>query len=140
MTVLVATASGVGVAAAAGPSWAIQTTPNPPAVVNSVLHGVSCATATACTAVGDYRTDTNDLSFAESWGGSKWSFQHTANPSTFSSVLRAVSCTATTACTAVGDHFSSGTHLTLAERWDGAGWGVQQTPTSKNSGGLLNRV
>jgi hypothetical protein len=35
-------------------TWSIQTTPNPSGATSSLLSGVSCTTATACTAVGDY--------------------------------------------------------------------------------------
>jgi hypothetical protein len=34
-----------------GTTWAIQATPNP---TDSQLNGVSCTSATACTAAGDY--------------------------------------------------------------------------------------
>jgi hypothetical protein len=37
-----------------GSRWAIQPTPNPTGQAPSVLSGVSCTAATACTAVGDY--------------------------------------------------------------------------------------
>ena len=37
-----------------GTSWAIQTTPNPTGVKGAFLFGVSCKSAAACTAVGDY--------------------------------------------------------------------------------------
>ena len=37
-----------------GSSWKIQPTPNPTGQAASVLSGVSCTAATACTAVGDY--------------------------------------------------------------------------------------
>jgi hypothetical protein len=36
-----------------GTKWAIQSTPNPNLAAGSYLNGVSCTSATACTAVGD---------------------------------------------------------------------------------------
>ncbi len=38
-----------------GKNWAIEPTPNPPAVTSACLYGVSCTTAGTCTAVGHYR-------------------------------------------------------------------------------------
>jgi hypothetical protein len=35
-------------------TWSIHTTPNPSGATSSLLSGVSCTTATACTAVGNY--------------------------------------------------------------------------------------
>jgi hypothetical protein len=37
-----------------GSSWAVQSTPNPAIATAAVLHGVSCTSATTCTAVGEY--------------------------------------------------------------------------------------
>ena len=37
-----------------GTKWALQTTPNPSDAGASHLKGVSCSSATACTAVGPY--------------------------------------------------------------------------------------
>lgn len=40
-----------------GTSWSVVPTPNPPPVGgSSYLNGVSCVSATACTAAGDYHT------------------------------------------------------------------------------------
>jgi len=48
-----------------GTRWSIQTTPNPAGGSNSMLNGVSCASATACTAVGGSSNGT----LAEGWNG-----------------------------------------------------------------------
>ena len=52
-----------------GTRWSLQTTPNPAGTVSSVLLGVSCPTATSCTAVG-YRFGLSGrlLTFAVSSG------------------------------------------------------------------------
>src|SRR5207248_5648716 len=39
-----------------GTSWTIKTTPAPAGATFATLNGVSCASATACTAVGGYST------------------------------------------------------------------------------------
>ncbi len=49
-----------------GTAWTIQTTPNPTGTTGSQLEGVTCSTATACTAVGFYDDSSGvDLAFAE---------------------------------------------------------------------------
>jgi hypothetical protein len=111
-----------------GTSWSIQPTPDQPGAVESFLQGVSCTSATACTAVGYYRNpSTYPLGFtlAEAWNGTSWSIQPTPHHNTsVNHVLNAVSCTSASACTAVG---SQG-FKTLAEAWNGATWSLQPTP------------
>lgn len=49
-------------------TWSIQTTPNPSEATSSLLSGVSCTTATACTAVGDYvNASGTQVTLAESY-------------------------------------------------------------------------
>ena len=111
-----------------GSAWAVQSTPNPSAAQSSVLTGVSCASATACTAVGYYINSAGRwVSLAERWNGSAWTTQSTPNLSgAQATALSAVSCPSTTLCTAVGDyHNSAGVQVTLA--WDGSGWVSEST-------------
>jgi len=114
-----------------GTSWAIQATPNPTGLDTSQLIDVSCVSAGACTAVGDY-TDfgLTDVTLAERWDGASWAIQATPNPTgAQTSHLNGVSCESARACTAVGDHANrAGTEVTLAERWDGTSWTIQATP------------
>jgi hypothetical protein len=110
-----------------GTKWSIQSTPNPKGSVQSVLFGVSCVSARACTAVGSYENGAR-LALAERWNGTKWSIQSTPNPKGASgSELRGVSCTAAGACTAPGEYYN-GSPNTLAERWNGTKWSVQRPP------------
>jgi len=55
-----------------GTSWSSRPTPNPkdPGTNGSVLSGVSCASATACMAVGHYYAG-----LAEAWNGTSWSIR-----------------------------------------------------------------
>ena len=127
-----------------GTSWSVQATPNPTGVWGSVLDGVSCTSATACTAVGDSPlNDVSKVTLAETWNGTSWSVQATPNPSdATSSDLLGVSCTSATACKAVGDYTDSGgaTH-TLAERWNGSSWSIQMTPNPEGAAAsVLNGV
>ena len=112
-----------------GTSWSIQPTPNPAGAGFSTLAGVSCVTASACTAVGSYFDGSNYLSLAEAWNGASWSIQSTPNPSgaTFSS-LSGVACPTANYCTAVGSS-NGATSVALAEAWNGSTWSLQTVPT-----------
>src|SRR5207245_8482353 len=52
-----------------GTSWSVQPTPNPSGALGSSLSAVSCASATACIAVGSYFTSTSRDTLAEVWNG-----------------------------------------------------------------------
>ena len=123
-----------------GTAWTIQPTPELAGPNGSSLEGVSCTSATACTAVGSYRNSAGKLvTLAERWDGTAWTVQSTPNPTGAggsSPSLQDVSCTSATACTAVGDFYnSSGTAVTLAERWNGTSWKIQSTPNPTGAGG-----
>jgi hypothetical protein len=131
-TTVAATGASAAVAAASG--WSIQSTPNPSGVSYSILHGVSCASAGACTAVGEYGDGTSDVTLAEGWNGSTWSIQPTPNPAGGSNItLYGVSCASASACTAVGGSSNGTTMVTLAERWNGTKWSIQHTPNPTGS-------
>jgi hypothetical protein len=133
-----ATVPAAGRAAAAGPpatasaaGWSIQPTPNPANAINSFLNSVSCARASACLAVGDYRLPSQGgLPLAERWDGAAWSLQPPPLPAgAAGGDLTSVSCPAPAACTAAGAAFGApGTATTLAEHWDGSRWVIQPTP------------
>ena len=138
------TSAGVFVTLAerwSGTAWAIQSTPNPSAADASYLDGVSCTTASACTAVGHYTTSAGStVTLAERWNGTTWTIQPTANPTgATASFLSAVSCASASACTATGYYLASGTYQTLAENWNGTSWTVQPTvnPSGATAGFLL---
>jgi hypothetical protein len=128
-----------------GNKWINEPTPDPTGATASYLSGVSCASATACTAVG-YYLDASGAGFtlAEIWNGTKWAIEPTPNPTgAFGSYLDAVSCTSATTCTAVGYYGNaSSTEVTLAEAWDGTTWVIKHTPnpTGKLLGSSLNSV
>jgi hypothetical protein len=114
-----------------GAGWAIQSTPNPSGAKSSVLSAVSCSSASACTAVGNYTNSSGTyLTLAEHWNGATWAVQATPNPTGARySVLSGVSCPSSTACIAVGQYLNSASVMvTLAERWNGTIWAVQATP------------
>ncbi len=121
--------------------WAVQETTPPTGAKSSSLSGVSCTSATACTAVGHYVNATSvEVTLAEGWNGTAWAVQETTPPTgAKSSSLSGVSCTSATACTAVGHYVnSSSVEVTLVERWNGTAWAVQETtpPTGAKSSSL----
>ena len=115
-----------------GTEWKIQSTAEPTGTLNSLLHGVSCTSSTACTAVGWYEDSSGvELPWAERWNGTAWSVQSTPTPTgaTASYPFR-VSCSSATACTMVGYYTnSSGAYEPFAEGWNGTEWKSQSVPT-----------
>jgi hypothetical protein len=121
-----------------GTTWTVQPTPSLSGGDFQELEGVSCTSATACTAVGvNISTQTTRYAgtLVERWDGTSWTMQSTPSPS--NSGLNGVSCTSATACNAVGGIESSTNDATLAEGWDGTSWTIQSTPSG---GGVLAGV
>lgn len=107
-----------------GTEWAIEAAPNPTGATGSKLWGVSCASSTICTAVGNYSHYSGYDSLyvwstlAERWNGTEWSIQGTTNPSeALNSELEDIACISLTNCVAVGEYSpdAEGTAKTLAE-------------------------
>jgi hypothetical protein len=122
-----------------GSKWSIQTTANPESGAAQLL-GVSCDSATSCTAVGKKESET----FAEHWDGTSWSISTTPNPSgAGNSTLVKVSCTSASNCMAVGSYRKTGENnrRTLTERWNGSSWSVVSSPNpAVNYGATLLSV
>jgi hypothetical protein len=122
-----------------GSKWTIKLTANPNGV-RSGLTAVSCASATACTAVGEWvkSTGMGGLTLAEVWSGSKWAIEPTANPNGVGrSGLTGVSCVSATACTAVGWYgYGGATQVTLVEIWNGSKWAIEPTPNAPGASSL----
>jgi hypothetical protein len=122
-----------------GTAWTIQSVPAPTGAVVTGLAAVSCTSASACIATGDYVTgslgSTNYAALVEVWNGTAWSIQSVPTPSdATTSALDGVSCTSASACTATGWYgTSAGVRETLAERWNGTTWTVQSTPNPSDA-------
>ena len=111
-----------------GKAWALQPTPSPHALPDSGLTGVSCTSASFCSAVGSNFDPVSAVSatLAERWNGTSWSVQSTPSPAGGSfTALNGVSCTTTTACEAVGT-VQQASEEALAEAWDGRSWTIQR--------------
>ena len=115
-----------------GMRWRIQPTVLPTGAKSGSLAGVSCSSATACTAVGSTPGKTADTgaNLAEVWNGTRWRVQAVPAPrGSTSSLLSGVSCTSPSACTAVGNYSTaSGPVLAMAARWNGSRWAIQSVP------------
>ena len=113
-----------------GTTWKSQTTENPAGATAAQLVGISCTSATACTAVGEYtNTSGANRALAESLVGSTWTTEAIPVPSGAAGTsLAGVSCSGNT-CVAVGSYQdSSGVTHGLAGFWAGNGWSVQANP------------
>ena len=86
-----------------GSTWTLQKDAAP---AGTELYGVSCPSATTCTAVGANAANAAffNTGVAEHWNGTNWTLQATPVPqtNTHGAELSGISCPASLACTAVG--------------------------------------
>jgi len=118
-----------------GTRWRLLATPDTAGAAYAELAGVSCSSASACTAVGTYFKAGHDQPLAERWNGTRWQIQATPSPAVRGGYLSAVSCPSASSCTAVG--VKAGSDKMLAEHWDGRAWTVQVTPHPAGAGQLF---
>lgn len=121
-----------------GTGWAIQPIASLPGTSQAFLEGVSCASATSCTAVGsDYLTTGGEQPLAEHWDGTSWTLEHVPLPASASGQLAAVSCASATSCTAIGGYGTPSAGGLMAEHWDGTSWSFEHVPLPALSDGQL---
>ena len=101
-----------------------------PTVSGASLNAVSCASPSACIAVGG--SDSGVL--AERWNGKKWTIVPSPGPrGATSSGLGVVSCLSPSFCMAAGSYSTSfspdGPVKLLAERWNGKKWTIVPSPS-----------
>jgi len=107
-----------------GSTWTMQPTPNPAQTQGSSLAGVSCTSASSCSAVGQYQSSNLSTfgalqTLVEVWDGTAWTLRSTPNPSPVQDLLSGVSCGANQECTAVGQaEDTGGVPSTLIETGD----------------------
>jgi hypothetical protein len=137
LTALMVMAPG-GAAIAASTKWAIQASPNH-TVPGGQIGSVSCGSADACTAVGNYVNTSGIIDpLAETWNGQAWHKDAIPIPpgDTVPAVepdLTGVSCPSADFCEAVGGYQSGTTGIILAETWDGTSWALQSVPAPAGS-------
>jgi hypothetical protein len=106
-----------------GTAWKLQSIPQRSGAGGDQLLAVSCPTASACTAVGNYY-DTAAKQYralASVWNGTKWSNELPAN-GLGGTELDAVSCPTTASCTAVGEGNPASGGYQFAESSSGTRW------------------
>jgi hypothetical protein len=111
-----------------GRGWTIQTLATPRGAREFSVSGVSCTSASACTAVGSTNEAGGIVPLAETWNGREWSVQTTP---ILAGQLFDVSCTSSSACTAVGYLVASGLTHSLILRWDGRTWNIQRASSGR---------
>jgi hypothetical protein len=109
-----------------GTRWSTQPIPTVP---GASLNALSCASPSACMAVGG--SDSGVL--AERWNGTSWRIQPIPTPAgAVSSGLGGISCLSPSFCMASGAYSTSsspdGPFKSLAERWNGKKWAIVPSP------------
>ena len=115
-----------------GTGWTQDTVPQPVASNSEESHltGVSCVSASACTAVGYLVDDTGSHALAETWDGSTWTIATVPDPSGSTNTrLNQVACFAG-GCEATGTEYDTADgYQSFAEGGSSVdAWAVQPTP------------
>jgi len=101
-----------------GRSWTIVTSPNPPALDDS-LNAVAAISPTSAWAVGAAGSIAGERTLIARWNGRGW--RQVASPSPgSSSLLAAVASAVSDGAWAVGTYVTATASKTLIEHWDGA--------------------
>jgi hypothetical protein len=124
-----------------GSTWTTQPVPSPSGSFSTLLSGISCASASDCTAVGYSEVltgGTHDNTLAEHWDGSTWSIQPTPNSTSLNNLI-AVSCPTAANCTAVGQG-GGGPGSLAVEHWNGSTWTLRPARLPQGEAGQLNSI
>ncbi len=169
VSALLVVAGAAAAATAGGPAhapaltWLVVHSPNrvtAGGATGNSLDGVSCASTSACTAVGSYVNGIGaQRTLAESWDGTRWSVLPSRNRGRTgnANALFGVSCASPRACMAVGasglatggasglagagaSGLSIDSLQTLAESWNGTRWSVLPTPNRGTTGDNFDSV
>ncbi len=134
VTLLTAAAvAGTSLAPAAG---AVSQPEHSAAAMAGELHGMWCASASDCVAVGDHFSQQGGIGEAliERWNGATWSVVPSPSPAHFphtGAELDGVTCVSATDCLAVGwflfSH-SQNRELPFSVRWNGSKWSQVHVP------------
>ncbi len=105
--------------------WTAEPPPPSPDGGYANLFGVSCASESACIAVGVQQDGSSSTPFAEQWSSGSWTV--TSMPEE-GLELDAVSCVSATWCWAVGAAYQGQYQRPFAEQWNGSQWVAQSIP------------
>ena len=119
--------------------WAVVPSPNVRHSVGDPLAAVSCASPSACTAVGTRVFSNKTHTLIQSWNGKRWRNVRSPNAKG-ADFLAGVSCTSPAACVVVGDVLESGATQTLIESWNGLTWSIVPSPNVPNAQNALSGV
>jgi len=121
-----------------GRGWTAGKIAWPKGVGNSLLTGVSCASAKSCVAVGNVDINVNDIggghsgrAAATTWNGRAWTATKVPAPAKGKvNVFTEVSCLSPASCLAVGQlgPFGTDSGIGLAGFWNGKTWRLATTP------------
>ena len=121
-----------------GTGWSLLPFPSlPNGAWQGWLGAVSCTSASACKAVGEFFNGSAWGLLAERWDGSSWSLESMPDPVPPANISQpgtnlnglSLSCSSGSYCTAVGGYdLNSGGGQSFAERWDGSRWSLEATP------------
>ncbi|MGD1058155.1 MAG: hypothetical protein ABR992_12175 [Solirubrobacteraceae bacterium] len=140
-----------------GKAWTYEKLPLPAGATEgakeiSQIYGVSCSSATACTAVGDYKAEKALFALVESWNGKTWTAERTPVPSgeetVASEYLTGISCPVAKDCIATGayqreESIANGGgsfSVALAEQWNGKAWTLAPNPFSSEFSSSFGNV
>jgi len=132
-----------------GTSWTIVSSANTLALESNFLHGITCASASECWAVGYSADPTGRVyqTLIEQWNGTSWAIVSSANTlPAQSNFLNSITCSSPSDCWAVGysstgNPAQSGVEQTLIEHWNGTAWSIFSSPnTSATQNNLLSDV
>jgi sugar lactone lactonase YvrE len=117
-----------------GTKWSVKSAPNPAGSIESRLQGVSCVSASSCTAVGYATTGPEAVStLVERYDGTSWKILSSPNPAGFpKAYLYDVTCVAANDCWAVGKSSYTAKEEELEEKIPRAlieRWGATETWT-----------
>lgn len=119
-----------------GSAWSVQPVRITTSNTSSALDGVSCTTATNCTAAGSYEDSSFDSRPLAEDFSARW---HDVSPPPVTSSgvvgtgLNTVSCAAPGHCIAIGIFDAKNFFESFSESWNGTGWTAQIMPKPKTT-------
>jgi hypothetical protein len=119
-----------------GGAWHAQPVPNPARASTNYLSGVSCPSASDCTAAGQGNGDGTPLALGERWRDGRWNLENVPSPvGAAENQLNGIACPATDRCVAVGAVGPTrGVVSPEALGWNGRTWHLQKVPALPGTG------
>jgi hypothetical protein len=130
-----------------GKTWTYEKLPLPEGATqgskeSQQVYAISCSSASACTAVGEYESEKARYALVERWNGKTWQAERTPVPSgeetPASEWLEGISCPSAKECIATGGYArqeevgggGGSFEVALAEQWNGKTWTLLANPFS----------